>query len=405
MSVNVVIVGGGFGGLETALSLKNLLQSSVRITLVDKSEYHSFMPSIHEIISGKILTRDIQIPLSLVLGIAGIEFVHDMVLSVDLTNNQVITSSQSLNFDYLVLASGAENNFYDVKGAEIFAHRFRSPDDAERIHADLEVLLNQRDERRSVIIAGGGTEGIEVAGEVFDMITERDFGRDLTSGRISLEIIQAQDELLPGFPAKVQKFAKEYLLGKGVTIVTGNRIVEVQQSSVILESGMARDMSMLIWTGGIQPAKLIRELPLTKEPQGWLRVTDRLHSPDDGRIYGVGDIISMYVDEKHLSLSRLAYHALDQAVIASINIYNQLRGRKQIGYAPKAKPQLISIGKDTGIFVRKDGYLSGQWVVFLKKALQAKHLMTYLTKPTVSTLTSKVPGAEFRHLLRLLSPR
>ena len=159
MSVNVVIVGGGFGGLETALSLKNLLQSSVRITLVDKSEYHSFMPSIHEIISGKILTRDIQIPLSLVLGIAGIEFVHDMVLSVDLPNNQVITSSQSLNFDYLVLASGAENNFYDVKGAEIFAHRFRSPDDAERIHADLEVLLNQRDERRSVIIAGGGTEG------------------------------------------------------------------------------------------------------------------------------------------------------------------------------------------------------------------------------------------------------
>jgi NADH dehydrogenase len=405
MSVNIVVVGGGFGGLETALSLKNLLHSSARIRLIDKSEYHAYMPSIHEIISGRIRTRDIQISLSLVLGIAGIEFVHDQVLSVDLINRQVVTSaSEALDFDYLVLASGAENNFYDVRGAEVFSHRFRSPDDAERIHADLDMLLTRRGKPCAVIIAGGGTEGMEVAGEVLDMITERGFGRDLTSGRISLEIIQAQEGLLPGFPAKVQKFAREYLSGKGIKIITGNRIAEVQQGSVILESGMVRDMSMLIWTGGIQPAKLIRELPLTRDPQGWLKVNARLQSPDDIRVYGVGDIISIYEGEKSLALSRLAYHAVDQALIASLNIARHLQKGRQVGYAPKAKPQLISIGKDTGIFVSQDRFLSGQWVVLLKKALQTKHIMTYLTKPTVSTFVSKVPGVEFRHLLRLRLP-
>jgi len=161
---------------------------------------------------------------------------------------------------------------------------------------------------------------------------------------------------------------------------------------------------MLIWTGGIQPTRLIQELPLTKDPNGWLKVTDRLHSPDDEYVYGVGDIISIYAHDEPLSLTRLAYHALDQALIASININNHLRGRRLVGYTPKDKPQLISLGKEMGIYTRKDTVLTGQWVVLLKKVVQARHLMTYLTKPGVSSVTAKIPGASFRHLLRMLSP-
>jgi NADH dehydrogenase FAD-containing subunit len=133
-------------------------------------------------------------------------------------------------------------------------------------------------------------------------------------------------------------------------------------------------------------------------------VTDRLHSPDDDHIYGVGDIISIYLHDGPLLLTRLAYHALDQALIASTNIHNRLRGRKQVGYSPKDKPQLVSLGKEMGIYAQKDMVLSGQWVVLLKKAVQARHLMTYLTKPGLSAIASRIPGQEFWHLLRILSP-
>ena len=404
MPVKIVIIGGGFGGLETALSLKNLLPVSARITLVDKNEFHSYMPSIHEIISGKILRKDVQIPLSLVLGISGVEFVHGKVISLDLTSSRAVSSVQELDFDYLVLASGAENNFYGIPGAEEFSHRFRSPSDAERIHARLDTLLDHVGEQQSVIIAGGGTEGIEVAGEVLDMIMERGLFPELVSGKISLEIIQAQDDLLPGFPVKVQKFAREYLQSKGVKLTTGNRIAEVRQGAVILESGMVRNMSLLIWTGGIQPSTIVRELQLTKDPQGWLKVNDRLQSADDDRIYGVGDSVSIYADEKPFPLSRLAYHAVDQGLIVSLNMSRRLTGRRQVNYAPKAKPQLVSIGKDMGIFVSKDRFLSGQWVVLLKKVLQTKHLMTHMTKPALSPLISRMSGAELWHLLRLRFP-
>ena len=404
MPENVVIIGGGFGGLETALSLKSLLPSTVQITLIDRREYHSFVPSIHEVVSGAVRARDIQIPLALILGLAGIEFVRDEVLSLDVKSKKVHTSSRGLDYDYLVLSSGAENNFYEVQGAETFSHRFRSPEDAEHIHADLSSLLTDRNQLCSVVIAGGGPEGIEVAGEVLDLIWGRGYGHDLNSGKLTLKLIHGQDSLLPGFPVKAQEFSMEYLLRKGVIILTGHRIIEVQQNSVILGSGVKHDMSMLIWTGGIQPTRLIQELPLTKDPNGWLKVTDRLHSPDDEYVYGVGDIISIYVNDEPLSLTRLAYHAMDQALIASMNINSHLKGRRQVGYSPKDKPQLVSLGKEMGIFTSKDRVLSGQWVVLLKKLVQARHLMTYLTKPGLSPITSRIPGSEFLHLLRIVSP-
>jgi NADH dehydrogenase len=404
MPRNVVIIGGGFGGLETALSLKNLLPSSVRVTLVDRSEYHSFIPSIHEVVSGAIRARDIQIPLALILGLAGIEFVHDEVLSLDVKSKKVSTSSRDLDYDYLVLGSGVENNFYDVKGAENFSHRFRSPEDAERIHADLYSLLGDRKQVCSIIIAGGGPEGAEVAGEVLDLINRRGYRHDLDSGRLTIKLIDGRDDLLPGFPVRAREFSREYLSQKGVMILTGHRIVEVRQDSLILDSGVTHDMSILMWTGGIQPTRLIRELQLPKDPNGWLKVTDRLHSPDDEYVYGVGDIISIYVNDKPISLTRLAYHALDQALIASMNINNHLLGRSQMFYSPKDKPQLVSLGREMGICKYGDRVLSGQWVVLLKKTVRARHMMTYLTRPGLSAVTSRIPGLEFRHLLRILSP-
>jgi len=87
-----------------------------------------------------------------------------------------------------------------------------------------------------------------------------------------------------------------------------------------------------------------------------------------------------------------------------MNIHNRLRGRQQVRYSPKDKPQLVSLGQEMGIFTQKEMFLSGQWVVLLKKAVQARHLMTYLTKPSLSAIASRIPGQEFWHLLRSLSP-
>jgi NADH dehydrogenase len=394
MSLHIVIVGGGFGGLEAAFSLRNLLRSPIEITLVDRHGYHSFTPSIHEIISGKVRPETIRIPLAVVLKPAGINFVQDEVLSVNPGKREVIARDGTLHYDYLVLSSGAENNFYGVPGVEDYSYRFRTPGDAERIRADLEVLLADPGSRFTVVLAGGGTEGVEAAGELFDAIKEHGREEELGSGRISVELIEGRDHLLPGFPLKAQEFVESYLSRMGVKLITCSRIAEVRKDRIILASGSEREMAMLLWTGGIQPMKLIRELPLPKDPSGWLKVTDRLHSPDDERVYGIGDAITIHMFGSPVPLPRLAYHAQDQARVAGLNISSSINGRALVPYAPKLKPQLISLGRDMGILVDGERFFSGTWVVTLKKAIERKHLMTYLTKPVTSALAARIPGAD-----------
>jgi NADH dehydrogenase len=399
MALHIAIVGGGFGGLETAFSLRNLLGSSSEITLIDRHGYHSFIPSIHEIIAGKVRPEAIRIPLAVVLKPAGINFIQDEVLSVDPVKRGVIARGSTLRYDYLVLSSGAENNFYGVPGVEELSYRFRTPGDAERIRADLETLLADPGRRFSIVLAGGGTEGVEVAGELIDAIKEHGREDNLASGSISVELIESRDHLLPGFPLKAREFVDNYLSRRGVKLIFGSPIAEARKDRVVLASGKEREMSMLLWTGGIQPIRLIRELPLPKDSTGWLKVTDRLYSPDDDRIYGIGDAITIIKFGSPVPLPRLAYLAQDQARVASLNISASITGQDLVAYEPKFRPQLISLGKNMGILVDGERFFSGSWVVTLKKAIERKHLMTCLTKPLTSALAARIPGAAILHRL------
>jgi NADH dehydrogenase len=398
---NITIIGGGFAGLEAAFTLKGLLGSAAGITLIDRSPHHYFIPSIHEIISGKVEPQQIRIPLRVMLGPAGIDFIQEEVLDLDRGRHQVRTDSTVLDYDYLILGIGAENNFFNVPGAAEVAYRFRSSGDAERIRQELLRIMANESCAYTVMIAGGGTEGVEVAGEVVDAV-EQGCDRDaLRSGRITIELIEGQDRLLPGFPDRVRDFAGDYLMKRGVTLTTGSRIIGVQKDSVVLDGGAVRTVSLLIWTGGIQPPKLLRTLALPKDPSGWLKVNEHFQVFDDDRVYGIGDAVSIYHGEEPLRITRLAYHAQDQARVAALNIANHLAGRGLVSYAPKSKPQLVSMGRNMGLYIEGDEFRTGAWVVSLKKGIEKQHLFSYLTKPVSGALWSKVPGSEFLNRLWL----
>jgi NADH dehydrogenase len=404
MKKKIIIVGGGFAGLTAVFTLKELLKSNIDITLIDKREVHSFIPSIHEIISGKTKAKDIGIPLRVILRSTSIHLIQDEVVSIDLKKRVVETFDHALRYDYLLLCCGATNNLFNVDGAKEIACPFRTPEDAERIHADLNLVLENRNRKSNIIILGGGTEGVEVAGEIIDLIEEGGYGDDFSSGRINIKLIQGKTRILPEFSSPAQEFVTEYLSKKGIRIITKSRITKVLKNKIELESGKYLNMSMLIWTGGIKPARLIQEINLSKDTNGWLKVTEQLHSPDDSHVFGVGDIINIYSKGKYLNLPRLAYHAQDQALVASMNIYYQMKGKKKIPYYPKQKPQLISIGKETGIVTQGEYFASGQWVVLTKKIIERYHLMRYLAKPTLPSLTTKIPGLELINLFKALSP-
>ena len=394
MSFDIVVIGGGFGGLEAAFTLRGLVGDDVKITLVDRQGFHSFIPSIHEISSGKISSRSIQIPLETVLAPAGIRFVCDEVSAIDLQNRRVIAVSGTLDYDCLMLATGAENNFLGVPGAEEFSFRFRTPDDAIKIRENLARLFEEGRANMQLVLAGGGTEGVEVAGELLDLVQDRHNSIDAEPENITITVIEAQQQLLPGFPPAAREFAETYLREQGVTVITGQRITAVRNASLVLASDKELSHSMLIWTGGIKPSPLIDGLSLPKDPAGWLIVTDQLRSPADERFYAVGDVVTIQGPDGALLLPRLAHHARDQAEVAGLNIASFLNGKNMIRYKPRFKPQLISIGRDMGIYTQGATFKSGAWVVDLKKAVERKHLMSYLTRPLIAGISRKVPGID-----------
>ncbi len=406
MTARIVIIGGGFGGLEAAFSLRNLLHSSSEITLINRVRLHSFIPSIHLIVSGKVDSAQISIPLDVVLGSANIRFVQDEVVAVDSEARDVVFTGGRQGYDYLIMSCGAANNFFAIPGAERFSCRFRTPEDAERIREKLLALLSRPEQEGPcrIVLAGAGTEGVEVIGEALDLIRHEGRGEELASGRITIELIEGKSRLLPALPLTVQKRVEEYLLQQGVRLIAGDRIEEVKNDRVVLSSGQHRESSILIWTGGIQPSRLISSLPFDKDPWGWLKVNDFLQVPADSRIYGIGDAVSIYTGDGPLALQRLAYHAQDQARVAALNISAAISGGRPVRYEPKTRPQLISIGKEMGIFSLEDRVSTGPWVVTLKKAIERKHLLTYLSKPLSSAIWSRVPGARTLERIRTRLP-
>jgi NADH dehydrogenase len=396
----VLVIGGGFGGIEAALTAASLLKDRVDVTLVDKGTRHCFMPSIHEVLSGKQSPGDISFALDAVLGTARVGFVQDVALSVDTKKRKVAARGGSLSYDYLVLAAGAENTFRGVPGARAHARPFRNAEDAETIHEDLRRLAEDYAPGTSVVVVGGGTEGVEVVGELIDFFGEEGLSQEVEEGRLSIHLVHAGPRLLPGLPVRAAERAAEYLGGKGVRLHTRNPIVEAGEDRVILKNGTKVKSSLLIWTGGIHPAPLMREIPLPRGPEGWLKVTETLQSPSDERVFAVGDGVSIETPSGPLALERLAYHAIDQGRLAAENIHAHLEGKEPQAYSPSKKPHLVSMGSETGIFVQGDSVLSGDWVVGLKRTIQTRHLMTYLTRPALM----RIPGGTLGCLIgKLLS--
>lgn len=404
MPARIVIVGGGFGGLEAAFSLKELLGPKADVTLVDRSAHHTFIPAIHEIISGKVSPRDIQVPFAAMLPPMGVIFVQDEVRALDRERRVVATDGHAIPYDFVILAGGAENNFFAVPGAEEHARRFRTADDAAGIRSGLDRLLESGLAKARIVLAGGGTEGVEVAGEVIDYLRSSGAEDDLHEGRVTVALVEGRSRLLPGFPEPARTAAQEILAGKGVMVLTGRHITEVGPDSVRLGPEDAFPFSLLVWSGGIRPAPLSAAVSLRKDRAGWIIVTSRLHAPDDPSVFAVGDAVSVRDEGESLPLQRLAYHAQDQAVIASINIAAAIAGKEPVDYVPRKKPQLISIGRDNGILVQDERVLTGGWVNSLKKAVEKRHIVACLTRPATARLVSVIPGRALFRRMRLRLP-
>ena len=366
----IVIVGGGFGGLYAALELEKLLGRELRagllkITLVARDNFFLFTPMLHEVAAGDLNPAHIVNPIHCLL--KHTNFFCGEVESVDLAQKRLCVRhggalrshehTHTLTYDSLILAPGSAASFGDVPGVAAVALTMRTLGDAIALRgrlidalevADADCFAQMRAPLLTVVIAGGGFSGVETAGAVNDFL--RDAVRQyhhLSAQSVRVVLIHSGPRVLPELGEKLGDYATAELRKNGVEIHLGARVAAYEEGAVVLDNGERIPTETLVWTVGNAAHPLLSRLP-TRSERGRLIVNENLEIPEWPDVYALGDAAHA-LDENGKPYPPTAQHALRQGKVVAHNIAAGLRGTPKEAFRFVTLGQMATIGKRAGV--------------------------------------------------------
>jgi len=305
---HVVIVGGGFAGLNCAKKLA--ANPNVRITLLDKNNYQQFQPLLYQVATAILAPSNIAFNLRRTLtDHANVDVKMTEVVSVDL-NTCMVQAAQGQQYqgDFLVLAAGSQANFFGTPGADENSYPLYSLHDAERLRSRILAMLESADRDPSLIakgalnfvIVGAGPTGTEMAGAFGDMLqeslkkeTSRKGYRDLAADHAQILLVDAGHAVLSAFSPSSQTYAAKVLAERGVQIRLGTTVKEVGGGHVVLSDGTRIPTHTVIWAGGLKAASLSNHLGIKTGRGGRIDVQADLTVPGLTGIYALGDFANI----------------------------------------------------------------------------------------------------------------
>ena len=348
----IVIVGAGFGGLQAAQSLAN---SGADICLIDRHNYHTFVPLLYQVATSQLEPEYIAYPIRTILRrCSGVRFLWGEVQRIDFTAQVVYTNQCAIAYDFLVMATGSKTQYLGVTGAAKYAFPLRNLTQAVKLRHQilscLELASQESDPilRQQLLtftIVGGGATGVEMAGAFAEMLRGK-FRRDyptLDLQQVRLIIIQSGDRLLAEFPKKLGIYTYKKLSRLGVEIYLQTRVTEVTKTSVNLHNNEIIPTSTVIWTAGLEANSPQTSQDISTAKKGKFLVHPTLQLQAYPNVYAIGDLA--YLEE----LAGVAPEALQQGVTVAHNIQQQLRGKSPKPFRYLNKGRLAIIGCYSGV--------------------------------------------------------
>jgi NADH:ubiquinone reductase (non-electrogenic) len=354
-TTKICILGGGFGGLYTALRLSQLPWESTpkpEIILVDQSDRFVFSPLLYELLTRELQTWEIAPPYSELLQGTGIQFYQSNVSAIDINQQTVQLANKSeLNYDRLVLALGGETPLDLVPGATANAYPFRTITDAYRLEERLRILEAKNPEKIRVAIVGGGYSGVELACKLADRIGQK--------GRFRL--IEVGDQILRTSPEFNREAAKKALDSKGVFIDLETKVVAIEKDSISLEYKSQVDtipVDLVIWTVGTKVSPVVKSLPVKQNQRGQITTTPQLQVLEHPEIFALGDLADC-LDAEGKQVPATAQVAFQQADYTAWNIWAAITNRPLLPFRYQPLGEMMALGIDnatlTGLGVQLDG--------------------------------------------------
>jgi NADH dehydrogenase len=392
----IVILGGGFGGIQTAMDLSRQLRKNgdTEISLVSDQNYFLFTPLLPQIASSNVDPRHIAQPVRDLRGSHNFRFVRASVSAIDLDRREVRVAGQvaptALPYDNLVIAFGSRTDYFGIPGARENTWDFKSLEDAvvlrERVldlceHADHTPDPELRRRLLTFVVVGGGYTGVELITELHDLL----FGyvarryRGIPREEIRLVLLEAGSEVLRGVHPKLAAHSRRRLARKGIDVRTNAAATKCFAGGVELKSGEIIHSDTVIWTAGVRAHEIVESLSDGHDRIGRAVVNEHLQLEGHPEVFIIGDSAAA---ASALDAPRVAPVAIGQGRIAARNIVHQMRGEPLESYKYVSQGMLVSLGMNYAVVniagLRFSGYFAWLFwnmihlykLVGLKKQLQ-----------------------------------
>ena len=407
----IVILGGGFAGVECTRQLESKFGNDPEIELVMISEdnFLLFTPMLPQVASGMIETRHIVLPIRTIC--QKTKFYEGRIKNIDPYGKLVTLwgtgdkRSVSIHYDFLVIALGSETNFFGMTDVEKNAYTMKTLNDAVMLRNRVIDMLEQAENETNPIlrksflnfvVVGGGFAGIETAGELMDLLLDaRKHYPTIHKEDLKVVVLEALPMILPGFNQKLAEFAKEKMEERGIDIRLKTAVTSFDGNEVTTKSldGNPNDpideskidairTKTLVWTAGVTPVNTIKR-SMFKTDKGKVMVNDYLEVPDFPGVFAIGDCALFLDPESQRPFPPTAQIAEAQAKTAAKNLNSLIKNSQKEKFVYHSKGQMAIIGKRSGIATFLGMNISGFWAWLIWRNVYLSKISTFDKKTRV----------------------
>jgi NADH dehydrogenase len=396
MAKNILILGGGYGGIAAAKKLAKQYRKNdgITITLIDRQPFHTLMTELHEVAGHRVEPDSVRVPYIKVFGASKVKVVPDTIIAIDFEKNQARSETRAYTYDYLVLGSGAKPNFFGIPGVKENSFTLWSFDDAMKLRYHVDDIFEKaaaepdrvkRQKMLTFVVAGAGFTGIEMAGELMEWGDTMCAKWLVPRNEVRIMVVEALPNILPMLEEDLRDKVSWYMKQHGAELLTNTAIVGAEPGVVKLKDGSTLETATFIWTAGVDGSEFADGLGLSNGPfgknppegkrnrRGRLLITDEIRSVDYPNVFPVGDNIWFIENEK--PLPQVVETAVQTGETAAYNIIADIEGKPSKKFKSNYHGFMVSVGGKYAVSNAMGIKLSGIFAQAMKHIVNLHYLI------------------------------
>lgn len=378
---HILVIGGGFGGISTALALEKENIPDIKITLVSNKTHFEYQPALYRVVTGRS-PLEVCIPLRDIFDGKNVEVIEDTIIRTNLDEKKLDGSSGShYSFDFLILALGSETAYFDIPGLKELSFGFKSINNALRLKEHLHEVFTICEEKTSseecvraahIVVIGGGASGVELSGELAVYTREMAKHHGIDPALVTIDLIEAAPRLLPSMPEEMSKKVYDKLHSLGVNIFLNRTVVGEEVEKLFLKD-MELKTKTVIWTAGVKPNRFYSKIPgLVLDNKGRVVVDDILQAKGFSKVFVIGDAAAT----QYSGMAQTAIHGGEEVAKNIASVFKKGATRK---HRPIKPYHSIPVGPGWAATIAGPFMLYGSVGWILRRVADLRYFLSVLS--------------------------